>query len=175
MGSVCRREHGLCCDRASKDITNWLLRLQQSLLPVLSIPAAGIMHYTSDSTQITPGKQGRHSRFSLGRICGRPTEELPTPHFTTRVRCMTRSTAWPLQNQLYTLHTCVYSNHNVHMYFQNKVSILLLFVLITSYCVGSSTDPYFTCVEEGPRAQSQPWRKGKVQPRDLNNSEGDKR
>jgi hypothetical protein len=31
------------------------------------------------------------------------------------------------------------SNHDVHMYIQNKVSILLLLVLITSYSVGSST------------------------------------
>jgi hypothetical protein len=33
----------------------------------------------------------------------------------------------PLQNQFY---TCVYSNRNVHIYCQNKVSILLLLVLI---------------------------------------------
>jgi hypothetical protein len=34
---------------------------------------------------------------------------------------------------------CVYSNHNVHMYTLNKVSTLLPLVLITSYCVGTST------------------------------------
>jgi hypothetical protein len=35
--------------------------------------------------------------------------------------------------------SCVYSNHNVHMYTLNKVSTLLPLVLITSYCVGTST------------------------------------
>jgi hypothetical protein len=35
--------------------------------------------------------------------------------------------------------SCVYSNHNVHMYTLNKVSSLLPLVLITSYCVGTST------------------------------------
>jgi hypothetical protein len=33
---------------------------------------------------------------------------------------------------LHLSYTCVYSNRNVHMYCQNKVSILLLLVLITS-------------------------------------------
>jgi len=35
----------------------------------------------------------------------------------------------------------IYSSHNVHMYTQNKVSTLLPLVLITSYCVGTSTIP----------------------------------
>jgi hypothetical protein len=43
---------------------------------------------------------------------------------------------------LYTAKTMlsnVYSSHNVHMYTQNKISTLLPLVLITSYCVGTST------------------------------------
>jgi hypothetical protein len=35
--------------------------------------------------------------------------------------------------------SCVYSSHNVHMYTLNKISALLPLVLITSYCVGTST------------------------------------
>jgi hypothetical protein len=38
--------------------------------------------------------------------------------------------------------SCVYSNHNLHMYTLNKVSTLLPLVLITSYCVGTSTYYY---------------------------------
>ncbi len=36
-------------------------------------------------------------------------------------------------------YTFVYNTHSVHMYCQNKVSILLLLVLIASYSVRSST------------------------------------
>ncbi len=49
----------------------------------------------------------------------------------------------PLQNRLYTF---VYSKRSVHMYCQNKVSILFPLVIITSYCVGSSTYCYCTTV-----------------------------
>ncbi len=39
-----------------------------------------------------------------------------------------------------TMLSNVYSSHNVHMYYtQNKISTLLPLVLITSYCVGTST------------------------------------
>ncbi len=41
------------------------------------------------------------------------------------------------------LYTFVYNTRSVHMYCQNKVSLLLLVVLITSYCVRSSTNCTF--------------------------------
>jgi hypothetical protein len=48
----------------------------------------------------------------------------------------------PLHN-ISSTSSCVYSNHNVHMYTLNKVSTPLPLVLITSYCVGTSTSPLF--------------------------------
>ncbi len=48
----------------------------------------------------------------------------------------------PLRN-ISSTSSCVYSNHNVHMYTLNKVSTPLPLVLITSYCVGTSPPLYF--------------------------------
>ncbi len=44
----------------------------------------------------------------------------------------------PLHN-ISSTSSCVYSNHNVHMYTLNKVITPLPLVLMTSYCVGTST------------------------------------
>jgi hypothetical protein len=49
----------------------------------------------------------------------------------------------PLHN-ISSTSSCVYSNHNVHMYTLNKVSTPLPLVLITSYCVGTSTKAFFS-------------------------------
>jgi hypothetical protein len=44
--------------------------------------------------------------------------------------------------------SAVFSIHNVHMYTLNKISILLLLVLITSYCVGLSTASLMLSIED---------------------------
>jgi hypothetical protein len=51
----------------------------------------------------------------------------------------------PLHN-ISSTSSCVYSNNNVHMYTLNKVSTPLPLVLITSYCVVTSTMHYLNTI-----------------------------
>ncbi len=79
---------------------------------------------------------------ALNRICepcGHPTTGVPARVPRDTQRHATPPEPVPLHN-ISSTSSCVYSNHNVHINTLNKVSTPLPLVLITSYCVGTSTD-----------------------------------
>ncbi len=66
---------------------------------------------------------------TLRKGCLRPSSHHESGAWHTVLRDLSRTSSL----------SCVYSSHIVHMYTLNKISKLLLLVLITSYCVDLST------------------------------------
>ncbi len=71
-------------------------------------------------------------------FCGHPTQAYAPLHITSPPRD-TQYCATTPEPVLSAVFTVVSSSHNVHMYTLKKISTLLLLVLITFYCVGTST------------------------------------
>ncbi len=105
-----------------------------------SYPSSFLLSLLSRAWFPTPFKQNNMAgHFCFVCVVGTPHRGCPVPTSLFTARVQQFNPAVRNDHSRTGLCTFVYNTRSVHTYYQNKVSILLLVVLITSYCARSST------------------------------------